>query len=161
MSYWEGTSCLRATLSEITPFYSTIFLYYYYCYAYTLPQNKSKTKCYKLLDQMLAPDWSNFTRDLEGSLTSALGRYLDDWRNNATAASDAVDKALAEENFSNVLLYLMVMIGMLAFIIVAMLVSTVKSRRKEHSNDLYHQYIKDDWTAQIQQGDIFTNASAR
>lgn len=110
---------------------------------------------------MLAPNWSNFTRHLEGSLTSALGRYLDDWRNNATAASDAVDKALAEENFSNVLLYLMVMIGMLAFIIVAMLVSTVKSRRKEHSNDLYHQYIKDDWTAQIQQGDIFTNASAR
>lgn len=113
------------------------------------------------LHQMFAPDWSNFTRQLEGSLTSALGRYLDNWSDNATAASDEVDRALAKENFSNVLLYLMVMIGMLAFIIVAMLVSTVKSRRREHSNDLYHQYIKDDWTAQIQQGDIFTNTSAR
>lgn len=97
---------------------------------------------------------------MEGSLTSALGRYLDDWRDNATAASKTVDKALAEENFTDVL-YLMVMIGIFAFIIVATLVSTVKSRRKEHSNDLYHQYIKEDWTAQIQQGDIFTNVSAR
>lgn len=92
---------------------------------------------------MLAPNWSNFTRHLEGSLTSALGRYLDDWRDNGTAASVAVDKALAEQSFSNVLLYLMVMIGILAFVIVAMLVSTVKSRRREHSNDPYHQYIKE------------------
>lgn len=110
---------------------------------------------------MLAPDWSNFTRHLEGSLTSALGRYLDNWRDNATAASAAVDKALAEQNFSNVLLYLMVMIGMLAFVIVAMLVSTVKSRRREHSNDPYHQYIKENWTAQMQQGDVYTNVAAR
>lgn len=110
---------------------------------------------------MLLPDWSNFTRHLEGSLTSALGHYLDDWRDNATAASDAVDKALAEQNFSNVLLYLMVMIGMLAFVIVAMLVSTVRSRRREHSNDPYHQYIKENWTAQIQQGDVYTNVAAR
>lgn len=110
---------------------------------------------------MFAADCSNFTRDLEASLTSSLGRYLDDRRDNATAASDAVDKALAEQNFSNVLLYVMVMIGMLAFVIVAMLVSTVKSSRREHSNDPYHQYIKENWTAQIQQGDIYTNIAAR
>lgn len=110
---------------------------------------------------MFAPDWSNITRHLEASLTSTFGTYLDDWMDNATAASVAVDKALAEQNFSYVLLYLMVMIGMLAFVIIAMLVSTVKSSRREHSNDPYHQYIKENWTAQTQRGDIDTNIAAR
>lgn len=65
-----------------------------------------------------------------------------------TAASNSLDKTLAEENFRDVIWYLAVMIGMFAFIIVAMLVNTVKSKRREHSNDPYHQYIKEDWTAQ-------------
>lgn len=110
---------------------------------------------------MSVSDWSNFTLHLEGSLTSALGRYLDNWRNNVTAAANALDKTLAEENFRNVIWYLAMMIGMLAFIVAAILVSTVKSKRREHSDDPYHQYIKDDWTAQIQQGDVFNNFSAR
>ncbi|XP_037646916.1 potassium voltage-gated channel subfamily E member 2-like [Sebastes umbrosus] len=107
--------------------------------------------------KMSASDWSNLTLHLEGSLTSALGHYLDSWKRNVTAADNALDKTMAEENFRNVIWYLAVMIGMFAFIVVAMLVSTVKSKRREHSNDPYHQYIKDDWTAQIQQGDVFTN----
>ncbi|XP_041807386.1 potassium voltage-gated channel subfamily E member 2-like [Chelmon rostratus] len=110
---------------------------------------------------MSASDLSNLTLQLEGSLTSALSQYLNNWRRNATAAANALDKTLAEENFRNVVWYLAVMIGMFAFIIVAILVSTVKSKRREHSNDPYHQYIKEDWTAQIQQSDIFSNLSAR
>ncbi|XP_028249884.1 potassium voltage-gated channel subfamily E member 2-like [Parambassis ranga] len=98
--------------------------------------------------KMSTSDWSNLTLHLEKSLGSALGRYLDSWRRNATAAADALDKTLAEENFRNVVWYLVVMIGMLAFIIVAILVSTVKSKRREHSDDPYHQYIEENWTAQ-------------
>lgn len=110
---------------------------------------------------MSASHWSNLTLHLEESLTSALGHFLDNWRRNATAAENALDKTLAEENFRNVIWYLAVMIGMFAFIIVAMLVSTVKSKRREHSNDPYHQYIKEDWTAQLQQDDIINNYSAK
>ncbi|TNN53523.1 Potassium voltage-gated channel subfamily E member 2 [Liparis tanakae] len=97
------------------------------------------------------------TLRLEGSLTRALSHYLDNWRRNLTAAANTLDKTLAEENFKNVIWYLAVMIGMFAFIIVAMLVSTVKSKRREHSKDPYHQYIKEDWTAQVQQGDAVTH----
>lgn len=110
---------------------------------------------------MSSSDWSNLTLHLEESLTSALGHYLDSWRRNATAAANALDKTLAEENFKNVIWYLAVMLGMLAFIIVAILVSTVKSKRREHSNDPYHQYIEENWTSQIKQGDIVTNFAAR
>ncbi|XP_070832461.1 potassium voltage-gated channel subfamily E member 2-like [Chaetodon trifascialis] len=110
---------------------------------------------------MSASDWSNLTLHLEGSLTSALNHFLDNWRRNVTAAADGLDKTMAEENFRNVIWYLAVMIGMFAFIVVAILVSTVKSKRREHSNDPYHQYIKEDWTAQIQQSDIINNFSAR
>lgn len=102
---------------------------------------------------MSASGWSNFTLHLEDSLTSALGHYLDNWRRNVTAAAKALDKTLAEENFRDVIWYLVVMIGMLAFIVVAILVSTVKSKRREHSNDPYHQYIEDNWTAQKQHND--------
>uniref|UniRef100_A0A3B4XU09 Potassium voltage-gated channel subfamily E member 2 n=1 Tax=Seriola lalandi dorsalis TaxID=1841481 RepID=A0A3B4XU09_SERLL len=80
-------------------------------------------------------------------LLFALGHYLDNWRRNVTAAANALDKTLAEENFRDVIWYLAVMIGLFAFIIVAILVSTVKSKRREHSNDPYHQYIEEDWTA--------------
>ncbi|XP_051260110.1 potassium voltage-gated channel subfamily E member 2-like isoform X2 [Dicentrarchus labrax] len=115
----------------------------------------------KTWEKMSASDWSNLTLHLEGSLTSALGNYLDNWRRNMTAAANALDKTLAEENFRNVIWYLAVMIGMFAFIVVAILVSTVKSKRREHSNDPYHQYIKEDWTAQLQQSDVINNILAR
>ncbi|XP_042350062.1 potassium voltage-gated channel subfamily E member 2-like [Plectropomus leopardus] len=113
----------------------------------------------KTWQKMSAVDWSNLTLHLEGSLTNALSHYLDNWRRNVTAAANALDKTLAEENFRNVICYLAVMIGMFAFIIVAILVSTVKSKRREHSNDPYHQYIKEEWTAQ--QGDVVANFAAR
>ena len=104
------------------------------------------------------PARTNGTLRLEDSLTRALGRYLDAWRRNASAAADALDKTLLEENFLNVEWYLAVMIGMFAFIIVAMLVSTVKSKRREHSNDPYHKYIEGEWTEQTTQG--YANAAA-
>lgn len=103
---------------------------------------------------MSASDWSNLTLHLEESVTNALSRFLDKWRLNVTAAADALETTMSEENFRDVIWYLIVMIGIFAFILVAMLVSTVKSNRREHSNDPYHQYIKEDWTAQIQQNDI-------
>nr|XP_020441501.1 potassium voltage-gated channel subfamily E member 2-like [Monopterus albus] len=106
---------------------------------------------------MSISDWSNLTLHLEETLTGALGHYLDNWRRNISAAAKAVDKTLEEENFRDVVLYLVVMIGMLAFIVVAILVSTVKSKRREHSNDPYHQYIKEEWTAQ---GDVKTSFTA-
>ncbi|CAL8369854.1 unnamed protein product [Arctogadus glacialis] len=102
------------------------------------------------------PTPSNGT--LADTLTRALGRYLDAWRRNASAAADALDKTLLEENFVNVEWYLAVMIGMFAFIVVAMLVSTVKSKRREHSNDPYHKYIEGEWTEKTTQG--YTNDAA-
>lgn len=62
-----------------------------------------------------------------------------------TEAADKLQATVAAENLDYVILYLMVMIGMFSFIIVAILVSTVKSKRREHSNDPYHQYIVEDW----------------
>ena len=101
---------------------------------------------------------SNGTLRLEDALTQALGRYLDAWRRNTSAAADALDKTLLEENFQNVEWYLAVMIGMFAFIVVAMLVSTVKSKRREHSNDPYHKYIEGEWTEQTARGYANHNA---
>uniref|UniRef100_A0A3Q1I915 Potassium voltage-gated channel subfamily E member 2 n=2 Tax=Anabas testudineus TaxID=64144 RepID=A0A3Q1I915_ANATE len=109
---------------------------------------------------MSASDWSNLTLHLKDSLTSTLGHYLDSWRDNVTAAAKALDKTMAEENVRDVIWNLAVMIGMFAFIVVAILVSTVKSKRREHSNDPYHQYIKEDWTAQKQQNGAAANFAA-
>ncbi|XP_076015330.1 potassium voltage-gated channel subfamily E member 2-like [Genypterus blacodes] len=109
--------------------------------------------------KLTASDWSNLTLDMQESLTNALGNYLDSWRRNMTEAADSLEKTLAEENFRNVVCYLAVVIGMFAFIIVAMLVSTVKSKRREHSDDPYHQYIEEDWTAQIRQNNGINNTN--
>ncbi|XP_030642490.1 potassium voltage-gated channel subfamily E member 2-like [Chanos chanos] len=98
----------------------------------------------------IASDWQNLTLHLQGSLTNALRNLLDSWTQNVTQGEKELDAILAEENFDNVIWYLMVMIGMFAFIIVAILVSTVKSKRQEHSNDPYHKYIETDWSTQIQ-----------
>uniref|UniRef100_A0A8B9GNM1 Potassium voltage-gated channel subfamily E member 2 n=1 Tax=Astyanax mexicanus TaxID=7994 RepID=A0A8B9GNM1_ASTMX len=95
-------------------------------------------------------DWSNLTLHLQDSLTSAIGGFLEQWRWNVTQAERVLDARLAEENFQNVVWYLVVMIGMFAFIVVAILVSTVKSKRREHSNDPYHKYIEGDWSTQPQ-----------
>ncbi|XP_006126078.1 potassium voltage-gated channel subfamily E member 2 [Pelodiscus sinensis] len=90
-------------------------------------------------------DLRNFTQILEDVFKNIFLNYMNKWRQNMTAEQDALQATVNEENFDYVILYLLVMIGMFSFIIVAILVSTVKSKRREHSNDPYHQYIVDDW----------------
>ena len=80
-------------------------------------------------------------------MTRTLNNYLNSWTWNATEAERKLDERLTEENFRNVIWYLLVMIGMFAFIVVAVLVSTVKSKRREHSEDPYHKYIEGEWIA--------------
>ncbi|XP_005860802.2 PREDICTED: potassium voltage-gated channel subfamily E member 2 isoform X1 [Myotis brandtii] len=88
---------------------------------------------------------ANLTQTLEDAFRRVLVGYMDAWRRNTTAQQEALQARVDAENFYYVILYLMVMIGMFSFIVVAILVSTVKSKRQEHSNDPYHQYIVDDW----------------
>ncbi|NP_001185866.1 potassium voltage-gated channel subfamily E member 2 isoform X1 [Oryctolagus cuniculus] len=88
---------------------------------------------------------SNWTETLENVFKRIFVTYMDNWRRNTTAEEEALQAEVDAENFYYVILYLMVMIGMFSFIIVAILVSTVKSKRREHSNDPYHQYIVEDW----------------
>nr|XP_046217102.1 potassium voltage-gated channel subfamily E member 2-like [Oncorhynchus gorbuscha]XP_046217103.1 potassium voltage-gated channel subfamily E member 2-like [Oncorhynchus gorbuscha] len=95
---------------------------------------------------IMLPNWSNRTLHLVDSLTHALGRYLDNWSQNSSKAEQALDNTLAEENFRNIVWYLTVMIGMFAFIVMAILVSTVKLKQRKHSDDPYHKYIEEDWT---------------
>lgn len=90
---------------------------------------------------------ANLTQTLEDAFRRVFITYMDSWRRNTTAEQDALRAKVEAENFYYVILYLMVMIGMFSFIVVAILVSTVKSKRQEHSNDPYHQYIVDDWKA--------------
>uniref|UniRef100_A0A8D0HV86 Potassium voltage-gated channel subfamily E member 2 n=1 Tax=Sphenodon punctatus TaxID=8508 RepID=A0A8D0HV86_SPHPU len=87
----------------------------------------------------------NFTLELEDVFKNIFLNYMNSWRRNMTAEQEALQTRVNAENFDYVILYLMVMIGMFSFIIVAILVSTVKSKRREHSNDPYHQYIEEDW----------------
>ncbi|XP_007446550.1 PREDICTED: potassium voltage-gated channel subfamily E member 2 [Lipotes vexillifer] len=91
------------------------------------------------------PTPSNLTQTLEYVFKRIFVTYMDNWRRNTSAAQEALQAKVDAENFYYVILYLMVMIGMFSFIIVAILVSTVKSKRREHSNDPYHQYIVEDW----------------
>lgn len=88
---------------------------------------------------------SNLTQTLEYVFKRIFITYMDNWRRNTTVEQEALQAKVDAENFYYVILYLMVMIGMFSFIIVAILVSTVKSKRQEHSNDPYHQYIVEDW----------------
>ncbi|NXT98438.1 KCNE2 protein, partial [Buphagus erythrorhynchus] len=87
----------------------------------------------------------NFTWTVEHIFKETFLNYMNSWRRNMTEAENKLQAEVAAENFDYVILYLMVMIGMFSFIIVAILVSTVKSKRREHSNDPYHQYIVEDW----------------
>ncbi|NWI19529.1 KCNE2 protein, partial [Crypturellus soui] len=87
----------------------------------------------------------NFTQAVQDIFKKTFLTYMNDWRKNMTEAADELQAKVDAENFDYVILYLMVMIGMFSFIIVAILVSTVKSKRREHSKDPYHQYIVEDW----------------
>ncbi|KAK1169882.1 potassium voltage-gated channel subfamily E member 2-like [Acipenser oxyrinchus oxyrinchus] len=94
-------------------------------------------------------DLANLTQTLEDAFKKVFTNYMNSWHTNETKAGKALSDRLAAENFNNVVWYLMVMIGMFSFIIVAILVSTVKSKRREHSDDPYHRYIEEDWTAKL------------
>ncbi|XP_027694906.1 potassium voltage-gated channel subfamily E member 2-like [Vombatus ursinus] len=87
---------------------------------------------------------SNLTQALE-KIKKIFVTYMDNWLSNTTAEQEALQAKVNAQDFYYVILYLMVMIGMFSFIIVAILVSTVKSKKLECSNDPYHQYIVDDW----------------
>lgn len=87
----------------------------------------------------------NFTQSLEKTFKDVFLSYMNNWRQNTTNEQKELQRKLDAENLDYVILYLMVMIGIFSFIVVAILVSTVKSKRQEHSNDPYHQYIVDDW----------------
>ncbi|XP_053561142.1 potassium voltage-gated channel subfamily E member 2 [Bombina bombina] len=92
----------------------------------------------------------NFTQTLEDVFKNVFERYMNNWRNNDTTENNKLQATLEAENFDYVILYLMVMIGMFSFIIVAILVSTVRSKRNKNSeepyDDPYNKYIANDWT---------------
>ncbi|EHA98081.1 Potassium voltage-gated channel subfamily E member 2 [Heterocephalus glaber] len=88
---------------------------------------------------------SNLTQTLEDVFQRIFVTYMDNWHRNKTIEQEALQAKVDAENFYYVILYLMVMIGMFSFIVVTILVSTVKSKRQEHSHDPYHQYIVEDW----------------
>nr|XP_034971631.1 potassium voltage-gated channel subfamily E member 2 [Zootoca vivipara] len=87
----------------------------------------------------------NFTKALEDTFRKTFVDYMNNWRRNTTVEENALQAKLDDENLNYVIMYLMVMIGIFSFIVVTILVSTVKSKRREHSDDPYHQYIVDDW----------------
>ncbi|OCT83994.1 potassium voltage-gated channel subfamily E member 2 [Xenopus laevis] len=92
---------------------------------------------------------ANFTLTLENTFKNVFEKYMNNWRNNQTTENDDLQNTLNEENFNYVILYLMVMIGMFSFIVVAILVSTVRSKRnkqkEDNYEDPYHKYIVNDW----------------
>ncbi|KAM8976539.1 potassium voltage-gated channel subfamily E member 2 [Pelodytes ibericus] len=108
---------------------------------------------------------TNLTLTLEDALKNILENYLNNWRNNATAKNDQLQKTLNAENFDYVILYLMVMIGIFSFIIVAILVSTVRSKRNMNSDDKYEdpyqRYIASDCTESKIQCLVMENAVAK
>ncbi|XP_030055531.1 potassium voltage-gated channel subfamily E member 2 [Microcaecilia unicolor] len=87
----------------------------------------------------------NFTQMLVETFNNIFIDYMNKWRRNMTTENNELQARMNSENFDYVILYLMVMIGIFSFIIVAILVSTVKSKRQEHSEDPYHKYIVNDW----------------
>ncbi|XP_070607874.1 potassium voltage-gated channel subfamily E member 2 [Erythrolamprus reginae] len=97
----------------------------------------------------------NFTNSLEKTFKKIFIDYMNNWRNNTAMEQNALKERVDSENLDYVILYLMVMIGIFSFIIVAILVSTVKSKRQEHSNDPYHQYIVDDWSEKLKHQILF------
>ncbi|CAH2219214.1 potassium voltage-gated channel subfamily E member 2 [Pelobates cultripes] len=107
----------------------------------------------------------NFTLSLENTFKRVFETYMNNWRNNVSAENTKLEDTLSAENFDYVILYLMVMIGMFSFIVVAILVSTVRSKRNKDSDekyeDPYQRYIANDWTESKTQCIVMENAVAR
>ncbi|XP_075449932.1 potassium voltage-gated channel subfamily E member 2 [Ascaphus truei] len=105
--------------------------------------------------------FGNFTLTFEDVFKNVFEKYMNNWRRNMTTENEQLDKTLDTENFDYVILYLMVMIGMFSFIVVAILVSMVKSRREENADDPYHNYIVNDRPENKIQSVIMENAAAK
>ncbi|KAK6486974.1 potassium voltage-gated channel subfamily E member 2-like [Huso huso] len=73
--------------------------------------------------------------------------YLDERHRNVTASKEALSQALETQEFHGSDLYVALFMGILSFFIMVTLVSMVKSKRREHSEDPYHNYIETDWGA--------------
>ncbi|XP_062983644.1 potassium voltage-gated channel subfamily E member 2 [Elgaria multicarinata webbii] len=91
----------------------------------------------------------NFTQALEDAFKKTFIDYMNNWHRNTTVEENTLQAKVDAENLDYVIMYLMVIIGIFSFIVVAILVSTVKSKRQEHSDDPYHQYIVDDWSEKL------------
>ncbi|KAM4795610.1 potassium voltage-gated channel subfamily E member 2-like [Rhinophrynus dorsalis] len=107
----------------------------------------------------------NFTLTLENVFKNIFEKYMNNWHNNVTLSNEKLQDTLSEENFDYVILYLMVMIGIFSFIIVAILVSTVRSKRNKYTDDKYedpyHKYIVNDWPENRSQCVIMENAAVK
>ncbi|XP_077336061.1 potassium voltage-gated channel subfamily E member 2 [Lithobates pipiens] len=90
---------------------------------------------------------ANFTQTIENAFKKILENYMNSLNNNETLSEKKLQNTLEEENFNFVILYLMVMIGMFSFIIVAILVSTTRSKRQKNTDELdpYSRYIENDF----------------
>ncbi|KAM3934665.1 potassium voltage-gated channel subfamily E member 2-like [Leptodactylus fuscus] len=104
---------------------------------------------------------TNLTTSLENGFKKIFEDYMNRWRNNETIEADELQATLNAENFDYVILYLMVMIGMFSFIIVAILVSTTRSKRHKQLDDLdpYSRYIANDFPER--KGMILENPGAK
>ncbi|KAM5180214.1 potassium voltage-gated channel subfamily E member 2 [Mantella aurantiaca] len=89
----------------------------------------------------------NFTQTLENAFKKILENYMNSLMSNDTKANNELQNTMNEENFNFVILYLMVMIGMFSFIIVAILVSTTRSKGQKTTDELdpYSRYIANDF----------------
>ncbi|XP_068035602.1 potassium voltage-gated channel subfamily E member 2 isoform X3 [Anomalospiza imberbis] len=76
----------------------------------------------------------NFTWAVEDIFKETFLNYMNSWRRNMTEAANKLQAEVAAENFDYVILYLMVMIGMFSFIIVAILsLEHVRSCQRNHA----------------------------
>ncbi|XP_077155506.1 potassium voltage-gated channel subfamily E member 2 [Ranitomeya variabilis] len=90
---------------------------------------------------------ANLTQSLENAFKKVLQDYMNIWNKNKTMEDDKLQAKLKAEDFDYVILYLMVMIGIFSFIIVAILVSTTRSKRHKYLDDQdpYSTYIANDF----------------
>ncbi|KAM4048192.1 potassium voltage-gated channel subfamily E member 2 [Anomaloglossus baeobatrachus] len=104
---------------------------------------------------------TNLTQSLENAFKKVLQDYMDIWHKNVTTKDNEIQATLEAENFDYVILYLMVMIGIFSFIIVAILVSTTRSKRHKYLDDQdpYSRYIANDFPER--KGTVLENPSAR
>ncbi|XP_075053940.1 potassium voltage-gated channel subfamily E member 2 [Mixophyes fleayi] len=109
------------------------------------------------------PNPGNFTKTLEDAFRKVLEDYMNIWHNNVTLEDNELQETLNAENFDYVILYLMVMIGMFSFIIVAILVSTTRSKRHKHLDDQdpYSKYIANDFSERKNQATVVENPGAK